>query len=166
MLRLDWNLLFTILNLLIFYVVIKKFLIRPVLSMMDKREQMIQDQLEAASAKEAEAEERKAQYEASLAGAKEEAASIVEKARSEAKAHYDQAVQEAEAEAGRIAAKAQRDAANEKEQARRDVQAEVAGLAMAAVAKILQDGSSPESDEALYRQFLQKAGGAHDAEGH
>ncbi len=67
MLRLDWNLLFTILNLLIFYVVIKKFLIRPVLSMMDKREQMIQDQLEAASAKEAEAEERKAQKDAANA---------------------------------------------------------------------------------------------------
>ena len=160
MLRLDWNLLWTILNLLIFYVVIKKFLIHPVLSVMEKREKMIQDQLHEASAKEAEAEEKRKLYEASLSKAKAEAASLVEAAR------YDQTVESAEAEASRIAAKAKREAENEKEQARRDVQAEVAGLAMAAVAKILQEGSSPESDELLYRQFLQKAGGTHDTEGH
>lgn len=166
MLRLDWNLLWTILNLLIFYVVIKKFLIHPVLSVMEKREKMIQDQLHEASAKEAEAEEKRKLYEASLSKAKAEAASLVEAAQAEAKARYDQTVESAEAEASRIAAKAKREAENEKEQARRDVQAEVAGLAMAAVAKILQEGSSPESDELLYRQFLQKAGGTHDTEGH
>ena len=166
MLRLDWNLLWTILNLLIFYVVIKKFLVRPVLSIMEKREKMIQDQLQEASVKEAEAEEKRKLYEASLSGAKAEAASIVEAAQAEAKARYDQTVESAEAEASRIAAKAKREAENEKEQARRDVQAEVAGLAMAAVAKILQEGSGPESDEMLYRQFLQKAGGAHDTDSH
>lgn len=165
MLRLDWNLLWTILNLLIFYVLIRKFLIHPVLSIMEKRENLIEGQLKDAKAQEAQAAASKAEYEAALASAKEEAAAIVEQAKSEAKEKGEAIVREAEAEAGKQLIRAKQEAEAEKERARMDVQTEVAGLAMAAVAKILESGSDADSDAALYRQFLKKAGGANDTDG-
>lgn len=48
MLKLDFNLLFNIINLLILCVLLKKFLLKPVLNVMKKREDMINESLENA----------------------------------------------------------------------------------------------------------------------
>ena len=39
MLRLDWNLLFTVINLLILYFLMKRFLFKPVNEILEKRQQ-------------------------------------------------------------------------------------------------------------------------------
>ena len=58
MLKLDpWNIVFTIVNLLILYWAMKKFLFGPVLAIMDKRRELIEGQLEDAAKKEQEATE-------------------------------------------------------------------------------------------------------------
>lgn len=41
LLRIDWNVLFTIINLLILYFGLRKFLIKPVTNVMEQRRQMI-----------------------------------------------------------------------------------------------------------------------------
>mgnify|MGYP003191769544 CR=1 FL=1 len=55
MLRLDWNLLFTIINLIVLYVCMKKFLYGPITAIMDKRQNMIREQLANATQTEEEA---------------------------------------------------------------------------------------------------------------
>ena len=81
MLRIDSNLIWIIVNLLIFYFLIRKFLFKPVLNIIEKRKQMVAEQFEKADTANAEALELKTQYEASLQGAKEEAIQIVADAR-------------------------------------------------------------------------------------
>ena len=44
MLSLDWNLLFTVINLVIFYILMKKFVWNKVLGAMDKRQSKIDQQ--------------------------------------------------------------------------------------------------------------------------
>ena len=46
MLRIDLNLVWTIINVIILYLLLKKFLIKPVTAIMDKREQMVKQGLE------------------------------------------------------------------------------------------------------------------------
>ena len=70
MLRIDSNLIWIIVNLLIFYFLIRKFLFKPVLNIIEKRKQMVTEQFEKADTVNAEALELKTQYEASLQGAK------------------------------------------------------------------------------------------------
>ena len=72
MLRIDSNLIWIIVNLIIFYLLIRKFLFKPVLGMIEKRKKMIEDQFAAADETNAQANELKQKYEASLGGAKEE----------------------------------------------------------------------------------------------
>ena len=48
MLSLDWNLLFTVVNLVIFYILMKKFVWNKVLGAMDKRQSMIDQQFKDA----------------------------------------------------------------------------------------------------------------------
>ena len=45
LLRIDWNVLFTIINLLILYFGLRKFLIKPVTNVMEQRRQMIEGQM-------------------------------------------------------------------------------------------------------------------------
>ena len=52
MLRIDLNLVWTIINVIILYLLLKKFLIKPVTAIMDKREQMVKQGLESARAQE------------------------------------------------------------------------------------------------------------------
>ena len=63
MLRVDINLVFTIINLLVLYLLMKKFLFGPVVAVMEKRKAMIEEQFANAAAAEKNANELKSQYE-------------------------------------------------------------------------------------------------------
>ncbi len=86
MLRLDGNLLFTIINLIVLYACKKVW---PITAIMDKRQNMIREQLANATQTEEEARQMKNRYEAALQGAKDESGKIVDQARAEAKSEYE-----------------------------------------------------------------------------
>mgnify|MGYP000171641577 CR=1 FL=1 len=162
MLRIDLNLVWTIINVIILYLLLKKFLIKPVTAIMDKREQMVKQGLEGARAQESQAKELKVKYEEALASAKEESLQLVEKARGNAQVEYDRILGEADEQAKKIKEAARKDV--DREKAMKEMQSEVAGLALTAVSRILQEGTDPQSDGALYEQFLKKAGEANDTD--
>ena len=68
MLSLDWNLLFTVVNLVIFYILMKKFVWNKVLGAMDKRQSMIDQQFKDADEDRRAAGALKTEYEGRLAG--------------------------------------------------------------------------------------------------
>ena len=84
MLRLDWNLLFTVINLLILYVLMKRFLFKPVNEILEKRQREEDARLSAAEEAKNSALKSKEEYEASIKNAEQEKAQIVTKAREEA----------------------------------------------------------------------------------
>ncbi len=165
MLRLDWNLLFTIINLIVLYVCMKKFLYGPITAIMDKRQNMIREQLANASQTEEEARQMKNRYEAALQGAKDESGKIVDQARAEAKSEYERILGDADREAGRILKEARTTVETEREQALSQIQSQIAGLAMTATERLLSQKSSAQNDSRLYDAFLEEAGDTHDTDG-
>ena len=89
MLRIDFNLVLTMINLVILFLILRKFLFRPIMNIMEKREAMISDGLKNAEDSQNQALELKSQYEEKLKGAGEESSQMIERARQEAKAEYD-----------------------------------------------------------------------------
>ena len=122
---------------------------------------MVKQGLEGARAQESQAKELKVKYEEALASAKEESLQLVEKARGNAQVEYDRILGE---EAKKIKEAARKDVELDREKAMKEMQSEVAGLALTAVSRILQEGTDPQSDGALYEQFLKKAGEANDTD--
>ena len=61
MLSLGWGLIWTIINLIVLYLLLKKFLIGPILGIMEKRKTLIAQQLENARTTEGKANELKGQ---------------------------------------------------------------------------------------------------------
>lgn len=72
MLRLDWNLLFTVINLLLLFVLMKIFLFKPVQKIIAARQAEADKKFDEAAAKQAEADGLKAQYAKSIASVEEE----------------------------------------------------------------------------------------------
>ena len=102
MLRLDINIVWTILNLLIIFAIVKIFLIKPIHKILDARQAEIDKQYADAKAAQDSANELKGQYEASLSGVQAEKESILNEARGKASNEYDRIVADAQTEAKKI----------------------------------------------------------------
>lgn len=162
LLRIDWNVIFTIVNLIVLYLGLRKFLIGPVTKVMDQRKQLTEGQMADARHVNEQANELKAQYEDALKQAHEESAQIVEKARKSAQAEYESRMDAADAEAQKIIANAHKSIDLEREKTVQELQSQIAGLAMAATAKVLGDTDQAAQNKLMYEQFLAKTGGLND----
>ena len=164
MIKIDINLVFTIINLLVLYLLMKKFLFGPIIKVMDVRKAMIDQQFAGAKEQEDQAKALKEQYEGALKSAREESFQIMEQARKEAKAQADKTVEDTQANVSAMLAKAQEDINTERENAMRQMKDDVASLAMEAAGKIIGKNSGADQDLSLYDQFIEKAGDPDDSD--
>ena len=151
------GLVWTIINLIVLFLLLRHFLINPVSNIMEQRRKLIADGLQNAQDTQDEANRLKAEYEEALSGAKKESAEIVDKARIDARAEYDRIVGEAGAKAGNIIENAKENVRIEREQTMKELQSQIAGLAMASAEKIVGD-----KEQNIYDQFLGEVGGTDE----
>ena len=151
------NLVYTIINLIVLFLLLRHFLINPVSNIMEQRRKLIADGLQNAQDTQDAANRLKAEYEEALSGAKKESAEIVDKARIDARAEYDRIVGEAGAKAGNIIENAKENVRIEREQTMKELQSQIAGLAIASAEKIVGD-----KEQNIYDQFLGEVGGTDE----
>ncbi len=154
MLKFDWNFLFTIVNLIVFYLLMKKFLFGRIKKVMDERRALMAQQEKEAEDKNAAADAKLAEYEAKLAEAKEEGAGIIAKAQANANAEYDRVVARAREDAAQMKADAQQQIDVQRENAVKESRQEIAELAMQAAEKVLGANVSADTDSAIFDEFL------------
>ncbi|MCC2253021.1 F0F1 ATP synthase subunit B [Ruminococcus sp. CLA-AA-H200] len=162
MISINMSLVYTIINLVVLYLLLRHFLIKPVTQIMEKRRKLIEDGLKNAENTQNEALQLKQEYENALSGAKEESIQIIEKARTTAKAEYDRIVGEAGNQAGSIIESAKETVRIEREKTMQEMQAEIAGLAVASAAKLIGRNTDDQENQDLYDQFLKEAGESHE----
>lgn len=158
MLKLDFNLIWTIINLIILFLLLKKFLFGPVCKIMDEREAKIKADLDGAAQAKTDAEKMKNDYEAEIAGAHSEAMEITKNARARAEKEGDIIIQNAKAESAKILKDAEKSAENEKARALDSAQVEIADLAMLAAARVINKNVGSESDRKAVDDFLEEVG--------
>lgn len=151
------GLVWTIINLIVLFLLLRHFLINPVSNIMEQRRKLIADGLQNAQDTQDEANRLKAEYEEALSGAKKESAEIVDKARIDARAEYDRIVGEAGAKAGNIIENAKENVRIEREQTMKELQSQIAGLAIASAEKIVGD-----KEQNIYDQFLGEVDGTDE----
>lgn len=152
------TIVFTILNLLILYAFLRKFLFGRVNAVMEEREKLIQEQIASAEAGNTKAQALQDQYEQKLSGAREEAEKIVSDAKARAQRTYDEQVAQAQAEARRIQTEAETRIATERQEMLRGVRQEVAQLAVLAASQVAGRDLDQEADRAIVKEFLSEAG--------
>lgn len=158
MLRLDINLLFTVINLLLLFVIIRVFLFKPIKKVMAKRQEEFDKQFTDAQSVTDKANELKKQYEDSLSGVEAEKAAVISEGRAKASAEYDRIVADAQVEAQKVLENARKAAEIEKDKSIKEAKEQIADLVVAATAKVVASGQGEEADRELYNQFLAKTG--------
>lgn len=154
MLKFDWNILWTVIDLIIFYVLMRVFLFKPIKKTLDKRKELIDKQFSGADEVQKQANELKARYEQELEGVEKEKKQILVDARDSAKAEYNKIIDRAQNDADKIKADAKKAADLETEKARRAVKEEIAALAMETAEKVVGKNVNAQTDSDLYDKFL------------
>lgn len=157
MLRLDWNILFNIINILILYFLLKRFLFRPINEILAKRQAEADSLFVQAGEKDAKAQESREKYETLLSDAENEKVKIVSDARKEASAEYDRILVEAREKADAVVEKAQDAARKEKQTILLQADAEIKDMVLAAAAKVAGAADGAANDRKLYDRFLETA---------
>lgn len=146
MLKLDiWNIVWTVVNILVLYGIFRKFLFKPILKVIDERENMIKGQIDNAQKVTDDANQLKSDYEKKLEVAKDEADKIIVEARQRSEMERAKAVETTRQETEDMIKKAQNDIERDQENARKAAQADIARLAIAAAEKIVKTGDRSDN---------------------
>ena len=148
------TILFTIINLLVLFFLLKKFLFGRVNAVLEQRAALVKSEIASAEDNNRQAEALKAQYEGKLTDARHEAAKIVADAQSRAQRLYEDKMLQAEADAKRLRSAAEAQIATDREAMLRGARSEVAALALMAAAKVAERSMDGADDKALIDTFL------------
>lgn len=163
MLKIDFGLVYTAINLLVLYILLKLFLFKPIHKVLEERQRRIDQSFAEADEAKASAEALERQHSDSLQGIEEEKRQVMAEARKKASAEYDRIVDSANTKAAGIVEKAKTEAAAQKEDMLQKARGEITELVVNATARVA--GVSSEGDSSLYDDFLKKAGESDDQTG-
>ena len=152
------SIIITIANVLILFLILKRFLFAPVDKILEARAVNIIENKEKAEKAAAEAEALKKKYDEKTAEIEQAEKSRLSEANRKAAEEYDRIIKDANKRADQIIEDAGRKA--EREAAFRDAEQErkIADIVTAATRKIAAANNSAEMDNSLMEEFLSKAG--------
>ena len=153
-----WQILISLANLVILFLLVKKLFYRPVKKILKAREDEINLQYSSAKQAESEAMKSKQQYEEALSTAAAEADGIIKDAAEKAKRRSDTIIDDANEKAERILRQAEQDAALERSKATDSIKREIVEVSSALSAKLIEREINPDDHKALIDSFIEEIG--------
>lgn len=142
----------------ILYLLLSKFAFKPLFGIMEKRRQMVKEQIDNAEKSRTDAERYLEDQKQALQQARKEAYDIIEQARVTGSKQADEIVLAARSEANRLKDEALRDIESEKNKAIASLKAQVSGLSVLIASKIIEKQVDEKTQSELVDQYLQEVG--------
>lgn len=152
MLHIDLTILWVIIDLIILYFILKKFLFGRVRDVIARREGQIKKSYDDAASVKADAQALHEKYEAQQQSAQAEAANIRMEAIKKANAEYDRILGEASNRSDQMIEEAKKKAQAAAEIERREAEEKITDLVKNAAAKLVDS----QTDEQMYDAFLKE----------
>ena len=157
MLKLDLNLLWTVVDVLILYVLLRKFLFKPIQNVLDQRQKTIEADIAAAQTSKTEAAAALTTAQDKLRNVDNEAAARREAYEKQAEVEKQQLLADAQKQADEIMA-AGKAVEIERQNKLREADAQATALARSMCEKLLKHNLTAQDDDQLLDDLLQKAG--------
>ena len=157
-----WNIAFTIINIVVLYLFLKHFLMKPLMEIMEKRQAQVATDLNDAASEKQEAIRLKEQYEGSLREAEDQAGRILEDAKKMGRTEYEKILRQADDDVAKKLEQADRMIGLEREKTLRELQGLTKELAATATEKLLKENSGQEADRKRFAAFLADTGEKYD----
>ncbi|MDH6364613.1 F-type H+-transporting ATPase subunit b [Enterococcus sp. PF1-24] len=151
-------------SFLLLLLLLKKFAWGPVTEILQKREEKIANDLDAAEESRIKAAEMEKQRESQLQNSRTDAAEIIKSAKENGEVSRQNILAETQVEVSKMKEKAKNDIRQEQETALATVKDEVAELSIQLVAKILEQELTPETQNTLISQYIDDLGSHHETE--
>ncbi len=148
----------TIVAFVVLYLGLNKYAFGPLFGVMEKRRQLVLEQMNTAEASRKQAEQAMSEQKAALDEARQEAYGIIEQARKTSVKQADEIVQSAKNEAARLKDDAVKDIESEKNKAIAALRSEVGGISVKIASKIIEKQVDEKSQEQLVNQYLKEVG--------
>ena len=152
--------LWTAITFLVLIVVLAKFAFRPIVKMLDEREQTIRETIDQAKKERADAERLLAEQKEALTAARREASDLAKKNQQEVEALRAELTARAKKEADEVLAAAKRQIDEERAKVMVELKGQVADLAIDAASRILKVGLDEKAQRALVEEYVKQLPGA------
>lgn len=146
----------TIISLLVAYLILKRFVFKPIIKLLDKRRESVENELKEAEDKMAQANEKIAQAERKIIEARAEASEILSEARSQAQKQSMMIISEAKEEAVAIRERAESEATRMHHSIVEHMRDEVADLAITISRKVIGREISESGKEEVQRMVSEE----------
>lgn len=153
-----WDALFVLLNTLTIFFVGKKFLFKPVMKIIQDRQQEIDDMYDAAGKAKNNAAALEAEYQQKLSVASQTSERMVKEAVARGQSREEEILRQANREAAAIREKAAADIAQQKKKAINDAKDEISEMAMAIAGKVVGRELNAADQASLVDHFIDELG--------
>lgn len=153
-----WHIVISLCNLLILFLVLKKFLYQPVRKILAQRQAAIDSRYEEADEAKSDALASKAEWEKRMAAADEEAAAIIGSAVESANRQSSAILGETREKAERMVNRARAEADAERRKAEDDIRLRIADVSTAIAGKLLEREITPDDHSDLIDAFISEIG--------
>ena len=153
-----WTMIFTWVNLLILYLILRKLLFKPIKKMIDSRQQEIDDMYSDAENARSHAEQLKGEYEEKISRANEESEEILKNAVRRAQLKEEEILKEANVQATRTLERAEEQIELEKKRALNEVKNEVSAMAIGIASAVIERDVSEDEHRELIDDFINNIG--------
>ena len=150
--------LFTLINTILLFWALKRYLFKPVMKMITDRQKEIDDMYDAANSAKQNALEMEAEYSQKLSQATETGERIVREAVIRGQDREEEIIRQANAEAAAIMNKASADIAQEKKKAINDAKDEISVIAIAIAEKVVARELNAADQDKLVDDFIRNLG--------
>ena len=153
-----WDILLSLANLLIIFLIVKKFLFKPVMKVMAARQEQVDKIYSDADEDRSAASSMRQEYEARLAAAREEADGLVRSAVQTAQRKSDAIMADAASQVSHMKQKAEQEIAMEKKQMLQSVQTEISDMAVSIASKVVEREIQQKDHDAFVDEFIRNVG--------
>ena len=153
-----WQIVVSLCNLVLLFLIVKKFLYKPVCKMLKDREELLAKQKEEARKCLEDAQSTKEELDEQLASAQVHADEILAEASAQADRRREKIAEEARAEAQAIVSQAKNEAELAKKQAQEEIKTQIVEVSFALGEKLIEREIKEEDHHQLIDSFISQIG--------
>jgi len=155
-----WTFSFSIINIIILFLLLKWILFKPITNLMNARVERIKKNITDAQNNKSETEKIKNDYKDQLDKLKDESNTIINNAHQKAQVEVEDLIKKAKLEAELILQKAKEEGEREVEKALEAVKSQVANLVIQTASKVIQKNMDTDTNRKLIEEFIDEVGAA------
>ena len=153
-----WTALFALANFLFLFFMLRKFLFKPVMKMLDDRQKEIDDLYKDAEDAKKDAQAKQQEYDRKLSAAQQTSEQLVREAVARGQSREEEILRQANAQASAMMDKAADDIAREKKKAVNDAKDEISVIALSIAGKVVGRELNDADHARLVDGFIEELG--------